>query len=140
MSQTTPLRPVPRADSERPARRMFIHDLVLDCRIGIHRHEQDAGQRVRINIDLTVGDDRPVDDSIANVVDYDEVIAGVKAIIDAGHINLVETLADRIGDFCVADPRVLSARVRVEKLEAVAEAASAGVEIERTAPGPLTKL
>ena len=134
MSQTTPLRPVALADGERPARRMFIRDLVLDCRIGIHRHEQGAGQRVRINIDFTVGYDRPVDDSIRNVVDYDEVIAGVKAIIDAGHINLVETLADRIGDFCVADPRVLSARVRVEKLEAVAEAASAGVEIERTAP------
>ncbi len=134
MSQTTPLRPVPLAAGERPARRMFIRDLVLDCQIGIHRHEHGAGQRVCINIDLTVGDDRPVDDSISNVVDYDEVIAGVKAIIDAGHINLVETLADRIGDFCVADPRVLSVRVRVEKLEAVAEAASAGVEIERTAP------
>ena len=133
-SRTAPPRPPSLADGERPARRMFIRDLVVDCRIGIHRHEQAAGQRVRINVDLTIGEDRPVDDSIANVVDYDGVIAGIKAIIDAGHINLVETLAERIGDFCVADPRVLSARVRVEKLEAVAEAASAGVEIERTAP------
>ena len=133
-SQAMPPRPLSLAAGARPGRRMFIRDLVLECRIGIHRHEQDAGQRVRINIDLNVGDDRPVDDSIANVVNYDEVIAGVKAIIEAGHINLVETLADRIGDFCINDPRVLSARVRVEKLEAVAEAASAGVEIERTAP------
>ena len=75
-------------------------------------------------------------DNLCGAMEFSQTArdAGIKAIIDAGHINLVETLAERIGDFCVADPRVLSARVRVEKLEAVAEAASAGVEIERTAP------
>ncbi len=135
MTRPTPLRPVPLADRDHPARRMFIRDLILDCWIGIHHPERDADQRVRINIDLTLSDDRPIDDSIANVINYDDVVAGVKTIIDSGHINLVETLADRIGDFCMEDPRVLAARVRVEKLDAIAQAASAGVEIERIA-GP----
>ena len=133
MTQPTPLRPLPLADAEQPTRRMFICDLLLDCWIGVYRHERDADQRVRINIDLTVRDDRPADDSIANVINYDDIVAGVKAIVNSGHINLVETLADRIGDVCMEDPRVLTARVRVEKLDAVAEAAGVGVEIERVA-------
>ncbi len=133
MSQATPLRPAPLADGGAPARRIFIHDLMLDCRIGIHRHERDADQRVRINIELIVRDDRPIDDKIANVVSYDDIVTGVKAIVARGHVNLIETLAERIGDFCISDARVVAARVRVEKLDAITEAASVGVEIERVA-------
>ena len=59
----------------------------------------------------------------------------MKAIIAAGHINLVETLAERIADFCLSDRRVAAARVRVEKSGAVVEAAGVGVEIERFAAG-----
>ena len=133
MPQPTPLRPMPLVDDGKPARRMFIHDLTLDCWIGIHHHERDAKQRVRINIDLTVRDLVPVEDSIANVIDYDHLIDGIEAIVESGHINLVETLADLIGDFCMADQRVTRARSRVEKLDALAQAASAGIEIERHA-------
>ena len=133
MPQPTPLRPMPLVDDGKPARRMFIHDLTLDCWIGIHHHERDAKQRVRINIDLTVRDLVPVEDSIANVIDYDHLIAGIEAIVESGHINLVETLADLIGDFCMADQRVTRARIKVEKLDALAQAASAGIEIERHA-------
>lgn len=134
MAQPTPLRPIPLADDGRPARRMFIRDLDLDCWIGIHHHERKANQRVRINIDLTVRDPAPIDDSIANVIDYDDIVAGVEAIVNSGHINLVETLADLIGDFCMADPRVTKARIRVEKPDGITKAASAGIEIERHAP------
>jgi dihydroneopterin aldolase len=44
---------------------------------------------------------------------------------------LVETLAERIAEACLADPRIHLARIRVEKLDIFADAASAGVEIER---------
>jgi dihydroneopterin aldolase len=133
MRQPTPLHPAALDDNDRQTRHMFIRDLVLDCWIGVHHFEHDANQKVCINIDLTMDGSRPLGDSIDNVLDYDEVITGVKAIIDGGHINLVETLADRIGDFCMANPLVLHARVRVEKPGAISEAAGAGIEIERHA-------
>jgi dihydroneopterin aldolase len=65
------------------------------------------------------------------VVDYEGVADAVRAIVAAGHVMLVETLAERIAESCLADPRVHLARVRVEKLDVFADAASAGVEIER---------
>ncbi len=130
MTQPTPLRPSPLAGAK-AARRLFVRDLMIDASIGIHSHEQNGDQRVRVNIELDVRDETPVNDSIANVISYDDIVAGIKAIVAGGHINLVETLADRIGDFCMADRRVARARIRVEKLDAIREAQSVGVEIER---------
>ena len=90
-----------------------------------------AEQRVRINLDLTVADNPAIDDDYDNVVCYGGLVTGVRRVIGAGHVNLAETLAERIADMCLEDRRVLSARVRVEKLDVFAEAASVGVEIER---------
>ena len=62
----------------------------------------------------------------------DEQLAdGVADIIGRGHVNLVETLAEDIAAMCLNDRRVLSARVRVEKLDILEHAQSVGVEIER---------
>jgi len=68
---------------------------------------------------------------LSRVVDYEKVAATVRSIVAAGHIRLVETLAERIAEACLTDPRVHLARIRVEKLDIFADAASAGVEIER---------
>ena len=57
----------------------------------------------------------------------------IRAIIAEGHVRLAETLAERIAAACFEDPRVRTARVRVEKLHALTDAESVGVEIERTA-------
>jgi dihydroneopterin aldolase len=127
------------ADSARGLRHVFLRDLVLPASIGVHPHEQAGTQRVRINVDLGVEDDgaralsRPSvgRDDLRRVVDYEGVADAVRAIVAAGHVMLVETLAERIAESCLADTRVHLARVRVEKLDVFADAASAGVEIER---------
>ena len=51
------------------------------------------------------------------MVSYDTMIASVRDILNAGHVNLVETLAERIADRCLIDRRVKLAKVRVEKLD-----------------------
>jgi dihydroneopterin aldolase len=120
---------------EAPVRRLYrilVRDLVLKCSIGIHAHELLAPQRVRINVDMSVLEQAgPLSDDIANVVSYEDVIDGIKAMLAEGHINLVETLAEKIAELCLTDERVETARIRVEKLDVYAEAASVGIEIER---------
>ena len=135
MAEPTNVHPLRLADASRGVRHVFVRDLVLEARIGVHRHERHGPQTVRINVDLTVAEgDGALDDRLENVVDYGQIVAGIKAIVAAGHINLVETLAERIAALGLADPRVEAARVRVEKLHVVAEAESVGVEIERFRP------
>lgn len=136
------------ADAVRGLRHVFLRDLVLAARIGVHPHEQTGPQRVRINVDLAVDDEgaraalsrppagRPAGaavgaDELSRVVDYEAVANAVRAIAGAGHVRLVETLAERIAEACLADRRVAVARVRVEKLDIFPDAASAGVEVER---------
>ena len=55
----------------------------------------------------------------------------VRAIVAAGHIKLVETLAERLAAACLSDARVLLARVQVEKLDVFPDAAAAGIAIVR---------
>ena len=111
---------------------LLIRDLVVPCRIGVHEHERHGTQRVRINVRARVADDEgPIEDSIANVVSYETIVDGIRAIIAGGHINLVETLADRIVELCLANRRVHGVWVRVEKLDLYPDAAGVGVEVER---------
>jgi dihydroneopterin aldolase len=125
---------VPReADDAGRWRLVRVRDLVLPMSIGIYEQEKLAPQRVCINVELKVREgEEPIGDDIANVLSYEHIVNGIKAIIADGHINLVETLADRIADLCLADPRVARARIAVDKLDIVPEAASVGVEIERS--------
>lgn len=115
------------------SRRVLVRDLVLACEIGAFRHERGAPQRVRINVDLAVREDRalPIADDLRNVVCYDEIVGGIRRLTGAGHVSLVETLAERIAEMCLADARIRIARIRVEKLDIYPDAASAGIEIER---------
>ncbi|MDR3523964.1 MAG: dihydroneopterin aldolase [Acetobacteraceae bacterium] len=127
------------ADSSRFLRHVFIRDLMLQASIGVYQSEHEAPQRIRVNIDLAADDEgaSPMSrksvgrDDLARVVDYEAVANQVRAIVLAGHVQLVETLAERIAESILQDPRIRIARVRVEKLDVFADAASAGVEVER---------
>ena len=134
MSERKTVHPLRIADARKRIRHVFVRDLQLDANIGVYRREKGRLQPVRINVDLTVEEtEGEVGDKLENVVDYGAVVDAIKAILAAGHLNLVETLAEQIAAHCLSDKRVKVARVRIEKLEVVPEAASVGVEIEREA-------
>jgi len=128
----TNVQPLRIADAATAIRHVFIRNLEVQAQIGVYGHERGAKQPVRINVDLAVEDLASIEDRLELVVDYATITTKIHAIVDAGHINLAETLAERIAAACFDDVRVKTARVRVEKLEALPDAESAGVEIERT--------
>ena len=122
------------ADAATAVRHVFIRNLELLAQIGVHGHEKGKLQPVRINVDLAVEDSVLIEDRLDQVVDYGAITRKIRALADAGHINLAETMAERIAALCFEDKRVKTARVRVEKLHALPGAESAGVEIERHRP------
>ncbi len=139
------MRDVPRLAQE-GRRHVFLRDMVLPASIGVYPHEHAAPQRIRLNIDLAVAE-APFDaagaglsragvgrDELSRVVDYEQVARNVRAVVGAGHVMLVETLAERIAEKCLEDARIELVRVRVEKLDAFDDLASVGVEIERRGP------
>ncbi len=128
----TNVQPLRIADAARAIRHVFIRNLELDAHIGVHGHERGRGQPIRVNVDLAVEDLASLEDRLELVVDYEAITKKIRAIVEAGHVNLAETLAERIASACFEDARVKTARVRIEKLHALPGAESAGVEIERT--------
>ncbi|NWG71727.1 MAG: dihydroneopterin aldolase [Parvularculaceae bacterium] len=127
-AQPTPL-PKP---ATAPRRKVFIRGLRINASIGAFEHEKAAPQPLRIDLEIEVIE--PVDptgDRLEDVVCYNRLTQGVKAIVAEGHIKLVETLAERIADLAMAHPMVLAAAVRIEKPNAIPEAEAAGVEILR---------
>ncbi len=115
-------------------RHVFIRNLVLAAHIGVYPHEHGGTQRVCVNLDLGVDDDPAQDgiDRLDRVVSYEPIAQSIRTLVSEGHVRLVETLAERIAAMALTDPRVALARVRVEKLDVFADAASAGVEVVRT--------
>jgi dihydroneopterin aldolase len=121
-------------------RHVFVRDMVLTASIGVYPHEHRDRQRVRINVDLAVDDETAQagrivgSDELSRVVNYEKIVAAVRTIVGSGHTRLVETMAERIAEACLLDPRVRTARIRVEKLDIFADAVSAGVEVQRDRP------
>jgi 7,8-dihydroneopterin aldolase/epimerase/oxygenase len=127
------------ADARKGLRHLFVHDLVLATRIGVHPHEHQADQRVRLSLDLGVADSGQAPATLAEVVDYAALTGRVRRLLGAGHVDLVEQLAERIAALCLEDPRVREVRVRVEKLDVMPDCAAVGVEIERLNPRPYAR-
>ena len=123
---------LPYADQAGSLRRVFVRDMVINTSIGVYDFEKDAPQRVRINLDLSVVEgEGPKNDDLQNVLCYEELVNGVRAICATGHVNLVETLSENITAMCLTDRRVRKVCVRVEKLDVFDDVGAVGVEIER---------
>jgi len=110
--------------------KVFVRDLVLPVRIGVYAREHDTPQNVCFAVEATVARPaRPTQD-LRDIFSYDIITDGIRLLIDAGHVGLVETLAERIAAMLLGHPRVVRVAVRLEKLDT--GSGVVGVAIERT--------
>lgn len=126
--------PTPSSVTTRPAgthRQLFLRELELDTSIGVYPEERQRRQPVRISISaLTV--DRLVErDEIDSVVSYEWLRDVAHQTVADGHINLVETLAERIAAGVLAHADIIEVTVSVEKPAVFDDCAGAGVEMTR---------
>lgn len=110
---------------------IFVHDFVVDCNVGVYAEEQGVTQKVRFAVEARLSKDVfSVDDEMAEVPSYADIIDIIVALARGGHIKLVETFAERIAERVLADKRIAAVRVMLEKLE---RGPLRGVEIIRPA-------
>ena len=113
-------------------RKIFFRDLALDIAIGVHAHEQGHTQRVHLNLDLYLSNAAvPTADTFSSVFDYDQIRAGVLALVSGRHINLQETLVDEVAVFCLSFKEVLAVRVASEKVDIYPDVAGVGFALVR---------
>jgi len=131
-ANTVKLHPPFQMTQPEQSHKVFIKDLLIDMLIGVYAHEKSTPQPVRLSIEMTVNDSHvPLGDDYHNVVCYDTIASAVKNMAEQEHVNLVETLAEKVAMICLNYERVSLVRVTVEKLNAIENTASVGVEILR---------
>jgi len=114
--------------------RISLRDFVREVEIGAFQAERGATQRVRFNIVVEVRTAaETLADDVDKVLSYDTITDAIEAALAEERLNLLETLAERIAELILADPRAARAFVRIEKLDRGPFAL--GVEIMREAAG-----
>lgn len=117
--------------------KIVIKDLLVRCILGVNEEERREKQDVLINLTL-FADLHPSgrSDDLADSVDYRSIKKQVLALAEESRFHLVEALAERIAEQCLANHRVQRVQVTVEKPSALRFARSVGVEITRSKTSP----
>ena len=112
--------------------KILINELAIDAFIGIHDFEKKKKQKITISLSLDVNDNiSGIEHKIENFVSYEHIVNDIKSILKKGHIDLLETLGEKIVELCFKDKRVLTIKLKLEKLEVFEDASSVGIEIFR---------
>ncbi len=112
---------------------IFLNDFLIQANIGVYKYEKNITQPLRINIIAKVRNPKRInDDNLQSVVCYNQISRKIKKIIKSGHTVLLEKLAEKIFEECFKNKRIETMKIRLEKLDAIQDAESAGIEVERS--------
>ena len=113
-------------------KKVIIKDLILNFFIGYYNAEKVKKQNVKFNIELNYTDQKNRSDKdIKSIIDYGRIIKVIKNLTKNKHYNFLETLADDLFDELFKDERINKIKLKIEKLDAIREAASVGIEITK---------
>ena len=91
-----------------PRDRISLRDHVVEVEIGAFQKERGHTQRVMFNVVVEVRPaPAPLDDDVDKILSYDRITEAIAAELSAERLNLLETLAERVGERIVPLRRAL---------------------------------
>lgn len=107
-------------------------------RHGVFEHERRAGQEFVVDallrLDPLAASAAARDDDLSFTVDYGALCTALVAVVTGEPVALLETLASRLLEVCLADPRVIEAEVTVHKPSAPLPVESGEVSVTLRRP------
>ena len=114
-----------------PRDRIALRDYPVEADIGAFQTERGQTQRLLFNVVVEVAPPpRPLEDDVDRILSYDRITEAIADELAAERLNLLETLAERVAERILAEPRARRVFVRIEKLDRGPGAL--GVEIVRS--------
>jgi 7,8-dihydroneopterin aldolase/epimerase/oxygenase len=116
--------------NEPPPDRLAVRGVEALGHHGVFDFERREGQVFVVDLVLFL-DTREAahTDDLQQTVDYGSLVARVKNAIESDPVDLIETLAARLADVCLEDPRVVETEVTVHKPHAPIEATFSDVAL-----------
>ena len=113
-------------------KKIIINDLLLNILIGYYKSEKFNKQKVKFNIELDHTNQKAHSDkNTKSIVDYGKIIKVIKKLTKKKHYNFLESLADDLFDELFKDERINKIKLKIEKLDAIKETSSVGIEITK---------
>ncbi len=104
-----------------------MRGLAVEAEIGVYGHERGRTQPLVVDVEVDLA---PVPvQAIADTLNYEVLAELARALAARGHTELVETYAQDLARAVLRNSAAVRVRVRVDKPEALAGAAGAGVEL-----------
>lgn len=114
---------------------IFINNLIIRGHLGVSQKEKIRMQRFRISVTILIDTKKAcVTDSLENTFDYYPLKNNITRIIQLSSKNLIESLAEKIAQLILLNPRAFMTKVTVEKVD-LWPPAIAGVTVERKNQG-----
>ncbi len=111
---------------------IYLHDLKIECIIGIWEWERRIKQTIIIDLDMAADIRRAAaSDKIEDTLNYKAVSKRLVDFVGISQFQLVETLAEKVAELLLAEFKMQWVRVRINKKGAVRGAGDVGVIIER---------
>lgn len=111
---------------------IYLHDLKVDCIIGIWDWERRTRQTIHLDIDMAADIRKAAaSDNITDTLDYKAVAKRVADFVRDSEFQLVETLAEKVAELILAEFNVSWLRLRLNKKGALRDARDVGILIER---------
>jgi len=123
----------PKKNKSSIKRSVLIKNFIIQEIIGIHEHEKIKKQNIKFNIVIDVDQNSlPNEKDIKSIVDYEKITNNLKSLAKRKKYNFLESLAEDSFKEIFEDKRINSAKIKIEKPDAIKNAESVGVEVFKT--------
>jgi dihydroneopterin aldolase len=97
---------------------LFLHNLIIEAKHGIHPHEKEHAQRFNISLDLEVTTPQAyASDNINDTVSYSWLRQTVIEIVEHNSFDLIEHLAKVTSESILVDERINNVTITIKKLD-----------------------
>jgi dihydroneopterin aldolase len=98
---------------------IYIKDLIIEAKHGVHQHEKQLPQRFSVSVELTIDIKKAsMSDELNDTLNWSQLRQIIITTVQNNTFNLIERLAKEVADQILLNKQVQSVLISIDKLDA----------------------